>query len=400
MAAKNFRGAPFGTQTARFDVAGIHPQSKIPGTFTQSPYCKKSLSWAKLSPGCYNIDARDSFNGKEVALRAEGPGWARQYHVAQLAKLPHLLHRDEAKRTKDRITRLGPGTYNHTDFIQQLEHKPRSTVGVCATKAKRFVSKAEEVPGPGTYGNGGIPHAASEQRQAQSSSTIGMLDSGSTLKREIPSVGCELSPTRYKKKTFTQHILNKVVSKRGPYDLFTGSRSKPIVTGHLSVNPASLTLGPGSYNLPSFVDEWDKRQKKKHGAFSKLHVDVDRTSQTAGERIYQSTLSQCPRPASEPGPGQYSPRVFSINVSDKKPNAPAFGSSANRYREEKPPNNVGAGRYDMSKYYSCSSKKTNGSKWVFNSSTKRFVGHERQIYLTERIQPKGIQPSQRTRLTD
>lgn len=32
---KKFGGAPFGTQTPRFDVAGVHPASKMPASYTQ-----------------------------------------------------------------------------------------------------------------------------------------------------------------------------------------------------------------------------------------------------------------------------------------------------------------------------------------------------------------------------
>ena len=98
-------------------------------------------------------------------------------------------------------------------------------------------------------------------------------DSGKSIKRELQLVGCDLAPTRYNKKTFTEQILNKVVSKRGPYDLFTGSRAKPLMTGHLSVISASSILGPGSYELPSFTDEWGNKEKKKHGEFSKLQIE-------------------------------------------------------------------------------------------------------------------------------
>lgn len=392
MATKSFRGAPFGTQTPRFNVSGIHPQSKTPGTFTQVPYCKKSLSWAELAPGCYNINVRDTFNKKEVDLRADGPGWERQYRVAKLAKMPHLLHRPEAKRREERIRRLGPGKYQHMDFVQKLKQKPSSVRGICATKAKRFIAKDANVPGPGTYGLGGVPSAALENRASQSSSTIGMLDTCNS-RRELPTVGCELAPTRYNKTTFTEQILNKVVSKRGPYDLFTGSRSKASTTGHLALNPASATLGPGSYNIPSFIDEWQSEQKTKHGIFSKLHME-GATSKTTGERIYCKTLSQCPRPANEPGPGQYSPRVYSINVSERKENAPAFATSANRYRIEKQANNVGAGRYNDIGW---SDDKTNGAKWVFKSSTNRFAEHSRQVYLRERIRPKDITPKEHIR---
>lgn len=45
-------------------------------------------------------------------------------------------------------------------------------------------------------------------------------------------MGCELAPGRYEKLSFTDEIMKKVVSKRGPYDLFTGERNQPNKTGH------------------------------------------------------------------------------------------------------------------------------------------------------------------------
>jgi hypothetical protein len=393
MAAKNFKGAPFGTQTARFDVAGIHPQSKTPGTYTQVPYCKKYLTWTNLAPGKYNIDVRDSFNQKVVKLRAGGPGWERQYKVAQLAKMPHLLHRHEAKRRETRIRRLGPGKYNHTDFVQQNNEKVRSLRGICDTRANRFVTKDANNPGPGTYGLGGVPSAAMEQRQQKSASTVGMLDSGKTVSREVPLVGCELAPTRYNKKTFTEEILNKVVSRRGPYDLFTGSRSAPVITGHLAVLPASLSLGPGSYDLPSFTDNFMTEHKINLGKFSKLHIESNANahSKTAGERIHCCTLSQCPRQPKEPAPGSYTPKVHAINIKSPNENSPPFDTSANRYRQERKPNNVGAGRYNICSHMSCVSRKTNPSKHVFKSTSKRFENLNRQKYLKERIRTKEIE---------
>ena len=35
---KQYKGAPFGTQTPRFDVAGVHPKNKMPASFTQVSY--------------------------------------------------------------------------------------------------------------------------------------------------------------------------------------------------------------------------------------------------------------------------------------------------------------------------------------------------------------------------
>lgn len=44
------------------------------------------------------------------------------------------------------------------------------------------------MPGPGTYGKGGIPHALMEEKQLKSASTVGLLDAGSSGKRQLPEV--------------------------------------------------------------------------------------------------------------------------------------------------------------------------------------------------------------------
>jgi len=316
--------------------------------------------------------------------------------------MPHLLHRPEAKRRQERIRRLGPGTYNHTGFVEKLEKKPTSIRGVCASTGKRInPAFTEKTPGPGTYGIGGIPPQALEQHSKQSPGNIGMLDSGKSIDRGLELVGCDLCPTRYTKKTFTEQILNKVVSKRGPYDLFTGNRAKPVKTGHLSVIPASAILGPGSYTIPSFTDDYTSEWKSKQGKFSKLHSECDDIrAAAAGERHNCCTLAQCPRSPREPGPGQYSPKIFSVNVTEQKENRPAFGTSASRYRVEKQPNAIGAGRYNIMKNSGCDSRKTNGAKWVFKSSTQRFDEHDRSVYLKERIRPKDVEPKDRIHKTD
>ena len=44
-----------------------------------------------------------------------------------------------------------------------------------------------ETPGPGTYGKGGIPHAALEGKDKKSASTVGLLDAG-VSSRNLPMV--------------------------------------------------------------------------------------------------------------------------------------------------------------------------------------------------------------------
>lgn len=48
----------------------------------------------------------------------------------------------------------------------------------------------QETPGPGTYGKGGVPHAAVEEKGRKSASTVGMLDAGASGERSLPIVVC------------------------------------------------------------------------------------------------------------------------------------------------------------------------------------------------------------------
>ena len=56
-----------------------------------------------------------------------------------------------------------------------------------------------------------------------------MLDAGASGKRQLPEVGSALCPGQYEHKSFTAQLSDRMVSKRGPYDLFTGDRNKPSV---------------------------------------------------------------------------------------------------------------------------------------------------------------------------
>ncbi len=76
----------------------------------------------------------------------------------------------------------------------------------------------------GVYGKGGVPWAAIDERSKQSMSTVGGLDSGGSA---LPhSTGSGLPPGLYQTPSSIQTLLEKSVSKRGPYDLSTGERYK------------------------------------------------------------------------------------------------------------------------------------------------------------------------------
>ncbi|CAG2220819.1 unnamed protein product [Mytilus edulis] len=387
MAEKKFGGAPFGTQTARFDVSGVHPKSKYPGTFTEIAYDKYSTDELKrkLGPGAYDV-SHGGFSKKSVELRADGPGWSRQYEVEKLAALPHLLNKDQWEMKRMLVRKLGPGSYDIKDFVEASDEKPRSKFGICQTLSQRFREKTViDTPGPGTYGDGGVPHAAKEDKEQKSTSTIGMLDAKSSSKRNLPTVGSQLGPGTYEFKSFADQTTGKVTSLRGPYDLFSGDRNKPISDGHFAA-PKLANLGPGQYNLRSFADDWGTIHRKRHGKFGK----VDRTPKVPTERIFCSTLQQCPKEENTPGPGRYEPGELS---KPQSVNAPGFLSTSKRNDKLSQKfftqnfNPVGPGRYDVQKFDEAQHR--NGTESVFKSKTGK-LSLAMDKFLQERVRAKDV----------
>lgn len=392
MTDKKYKGAPFGTQTARFDVTGVHPKTKTPGSFTQMPYDKYSMDdlKRKLGPGAYNT-MMGGFATTSVDLKASGPGWARQLEVERLAALPHLLHKEQWEENRMLKRKLGPGSYEIKDFIQSSNLKPRSEKGICSNLAPRFDKGVPSgTPGPGTYGIGGVPQRAIEEKCKVAASTKGMLDAGAR-KRNLPSVGCPLGPGTYKHKTCTDEMLNKVTSSKGPYELYSGDRNKPISEGYLAA-PKLADLGPGQYEIKSFVDEWKGEHKGSHGKFGKMVQYPD----VATDRIFLFSKAHHPKLKNAPGPGAYSIQDLS---KPRHINTPGFLSSAKRDDKISQKfftrnfNPVGAGRYDVQKLEEAQDR--NGHTSVFKSRSGK-PGLQMAKFLQERIREKDVGVGERT----
>ena len=73
--------------------------------------------------------------------------------------------------------------------------------------------------------------------------------------------GSKLGPGTYNFKSFAEETIGKVTSNRGPYDLFSGDRNKPITVGYLAapVRP----LNPYIRGIYLF---YTKREDSEHGA--------------------------------------------------------------------------------------------------------------------------------------
>lgn len=349
----------------------------------------------KRGPGMYDVEA-GGFKPDAVIHRASGPGWARESEMQKLSAMPHLLHKDQWEAKRLLAGKLGPGAYTINDFIADGNSIPRSKLGICASLGKRMKdSFKEKTPGPGTYGEGGIPHSAIELRAKQSMSTVGMLDMASSSKRDLPTVGCHLGPGNYSFNSFTDELNAKRVSVKGPYELFSLDRNKPIKTGHYTKFGVS-TLGPGQYELGSFTDDLSDSNNRKKGEFGKTKQHPEKA-----ERIYYSTLSQVPMPEAptRPGPTSYNPKI----EYPKPVNHGKAGFLSESVRSDKRAmqfftgnyNSVGAGRYEVHRFHE--SRDRNGNESVFKSVTGR-LEQAKESAFRERIREKDVKPQDRQHL--
>ena len=71
-----------------------------------------------------------------------------------------------------------------------------------------------------------MPWAAIEEKNKQSASTVGILDAGGPKLSKMQAAGSDLAPGQYKCDSSIETLLKKTISKRGPYDLYTGERHK------------------------------------------------------------------------------------------------------------------------------------------------------------------------------
>ncbi|MBN3302219.1 TM205 protein, partial [Amia calva] len=142
-------------------------------------------------------------------------------------------------------SKVGPGSYRVSDFIELLEKRPGSVRGVCEAREERFRQQRQSYAlGPGSYGKGGIPWAALEEKRNQSAGTCPSMDFDSRKERfQQRTVGSDLGPGTYNLKTSTELLLGKSVSKRGPYDLFTGRRDRPVSCGYFAEPVRTYSAG-------------------------------------------------------------------------------------------------------------------------------------------------------------
>jgi len=347
----------------------------------------------KLGPGCYEVDIGD-FTPSAVARRSDGPGWARAYETSHMLALPYLLNKEEWIKTQEMKRKLGPGSYNFRDSMDTPPCKTYSR-GLLDLKEARFRDgKVNVTPGPGTYGVGGVPHAILEEKAHKSYGTIGMLDCGGDGLRSLPLVGSHIGPGTYPIKSSIDELAKKQVGLRGPYDVFSTDRGKPMNTGHYA-QAMTYNLSPGQYNHKTMTDDMVSNCKRKHGEFG---IAVQYPPKPI-DRIIASTLALKPRESSEPGPGHYDASDPHTKHKSNAFKSPPFLSSSQRSDKIATKfftgnfNPVGPGRYDVNKIEEA--QDINGYQSVFRSKSERPSGQRLKV-LQERLRARNIPVEKRS----
>lgn len=304
--------------------------------------------------------------------------------------MPHLLFRDTYYKRKEYENQLGPGCYNIKDGLEMNDLKPTSKRGMLDAMSKRFPSEnLNNQPGPGAYG---IPDANIEAKKWEQGGKVPLFER-SKESRSLPFVGTELGPGTYNHKNSIDELIKKQVSKRGPYDLFSINRSDAPKTGHYT-NGTKWNLGPGQYEIPSFVEDMSNTTNKTRGKFSKLRQYPERS----GERICIEHTALQPKDPDFPGPGDYSPG----DQSKFTTNLPAFLSTTSRNDKRSHKffmrnfNSVGVGRYDIQRFDESADK--NGNTSVFLSKAPKVAKQKDEMFIKERLKPHNLSTQQKQNL--
>ncbi|NXX60018.1 LEXM protein, partial [Scopus umbretta] len=316
-------------------------------------------------------------------------GWARAGKGSWLSQLPHFQFKEIMQRRKRQQERLGPGTYNIRDFLQ--ETRPSSLRGICDTREQRFRDVHKDCfPGPGTYGPRGNPYTRIEERDKRSASTRGLMDSRTVKSQPLPPFplclqDSGLGPGTYHLRSSIDEGL-RCAGGPGPCRLFSGDRSKRAGASHaapLSRQRRGMELSTGA--VKGFVDELTLKENKKKGCFSTL----PRNPRCPTERIFWATLSQCPREAYAVGPGSYNPKPVESSTNSSQP---PFWSSAKRFDRKfyrlftGNENPVGVGRYDITEHEKYPQKMRYQS--LYRCDAQRYLSNLKwDAYLLERLKP-------------
>ncbi|CAF0783377.1 unnamed protein product [Adineta ricciae] len=382
----------FASQTARFQTTGMHPELLTTMQLQSSPY---------VGPGSYDLTQYGDFSAKTLENRMKGPNWQHALYTEQMAKIPHSSFKETYEKRKETERRIGPGTYPVNDFLTEADRRPHCARGALDQLTPRFPKEnLNRAPPPGAYG---IPDEKLQEKRWKQGSNVPSFDWSSGT-RTLPLEGSKIGPGTYNIKSSINELLEKRVSEKGPYQLFTTSRSAPISTGHHAVlDRWDLSPDFPSKNFPESISSTYLLTKTKHGTFSKL----SRFQKKPTDRISIDHPGLEPKNVDFPGPGAYATTRTWEQEDFHKKKVP-FNTSSSRNDKRSFTNiggnqTIGVGRYNLvspvrDETVADRRKRSRRRNVAFSSTTSRFTSADRESLLTERLKPRNLRSEQRTQL--
>ncbi|XP_067997749.1 ciliary microtubule-associated protein 2 [Melanerpes formicivorus] len=344
-------------------------------------------------PGGKSSQQQESDSQNDGMGKASDSGWLREQRAFSLSQLPLFQFKETKRKLKRQQERLGPGTYNIRDFLQ--ETRPCSLRGICDTREPRFRDGRRDCfPGPGTYGPQGNPYASLEERDKRPTGTRGLMDSR-TPKCALPAAtGSGLGPGTYDLRGSIEEGLRRACSF-GLRKVSSRDRSKPASGGRQALEQKRDTE-LDTVPVKGFVDKLMSNENKKKGCFSTLL----RSTGCLTEGICRAMCSRFPSVQYAVGPGSYNPKPIG---SSEYSNQPPFWSSAKRFDSksrllftgnqqhqqhiaEPVQNPVGVGRYDITRHEKALQKMRHQA--LYPHDAQRYLSNLKQdAYLHERLKP-------------
>lgn len=160
-------------------------------------------------------------------------------------RLPTLILKKHQYVKREEPKNLGPGCYDPHYYESLRKKRLGLTRGLMYSCAPRFAREFVKMdsPDPGAYGN---PY---DRLKRKSFGKVSLLQSGPCDLRgaTFKLKGSALGPGDYEAKSSIEQVINKRVSRRGPYELFTQKDRFEFIHGFFK--RPKLNLEPGMYGV-------------------------------------------------------------------------------------------------------------------------------------------------------
>ncbi|XP_069695054.1 ciliary microtubule-associated protein 2-like [Periplaneta americana] len=330
----------FGVAARRFKGLGIHPKLETTGCLRKHP---------NISPATYYPNT--SYLKKHVGTR----DWRLEKELEEFSKTAA----SKVVRLSEKRSRYsdggGPAVQNLPDFLVINSRRPGSVflnVGFGTGRRFSVSSEKQTTPGPGAFGNPEqkyyeSTHIGRKGTYLPSFEWDGFLD-----RSHRPRKG--LAPNRYilKDPDSIEERVKRSVSRRGPYDCFTGPRDGTTIKNHFAP-PLHKDIQSWPCSLPSEMDRLKRKEHATYGKWVKAKKG-NRLNYIPSSRIMVSSLTGCRKDPNSPSPWHYDVKIPDFKVESVK--NPPFNSMVDarpfklfeiqpapgRYRPRRPRKHVNA----------------------------------------------------------